>query len=271
MTRRKPSKKKQRTISLSFTAVESFNGFSIDHDTGHIEPLMNGVPVKNGLKRVSTSVSYQRNKSPKIITKIPQTTEQFQMSPYSFLQHFDVIFAVDTNSRKIGSDLHSVAAMSILEVLEITKKPNGAITKVKLNMNMFGALIRGKNIPGNPESWFWKIAIEDGIKKLYPKYSIDLRIGLVVDSNLDNIEKFNSRELPIYENYYLPKNISLIYASADTGSDYVLNKLIMICDREACLQLDSIEKGTSTNEVYTKLSGDKEVKVPGTPFRFYDE
>ena len=271
MARHQKSKKKQRKISLSFTAAKPFNGFRINHDTGLFEPLMDGVPVKDGLKSVSTSVSYKRNKNAKIITKIPQATEQSQMSPYSFLEHFDVVFAVDTNTRQIGSDIHSVAAMSILEVLEIAKKPNGAICRVKLNMNMFGALIRGKNVPGNPENWFWRVAIEDGIKKLYSKYSENLRIGLVVDSDLNNIEKFNSRALPIHEDYFLPKNISLIYASVDTGSDYVLNKLIIICDREASLQLDSIEKGTSSNVVHTQLSGDKEVRVPGTPFRFYDK
>jgi hypothetical protein len=232
---------------------------------------MDGVPLENGLENVSTSVSYHRAKKPKIVTKIPQTTAQAQMTPYSFLQHFDVVFAIDTNTRRIGNDLHSVAAMSILEIREITRKPTGDLSEVKVNMNMFGALIRGKNIPGNPESWFWQVAIEEGIKKLYPKYSEELRIGLVVDSNVGNLEQLNSRELAIHEDYFLPKNLTLIYASADTGTDYVLNKLIKICDREAELQLNLIEKGMISDEVYTKLDGHKEIKIPGTPFRFYSE
>ena len=170
-----------------------------------------------------------------------------------------------------ASHLHSVAAMSILEVTNMVRKADGNPERVEMNMNMFGALIRGKNVPGNPEGWFWRVGIEDGIRKLYPKYSDSLRIGLTVDSNLDSLDRYNSRDLPIHEEYFLPKNFTLIYASTDSGSDYVLNQLIKLCDREAELQLDSIERGVLSNEVFTKLSGHKHTKIPGTPFRFYDE
>lgn len=232
---------------------------------------MDGALVEGGLTDVSTVVGYERPKGPKIITKIPQESRRPLMTPQSYVEAFDVVFAIDVNSRLIREEWYSVGAMAVLETLEIVKDSNGITEKVVSNINMFGALIHGKNFGTNPDPWFWKVAIEEGVKLQYAKYSDDLRVGLVVDSELGRLDQYNTGALPIFGDYHLPKNFRLVYASADTGSDFTLNKLMSLCDKEATLQLDHVQRGGSVKDVFTQLSGSAEQVAPGTPYRFYED
>lgn len=270
MKRSRKKKPQRRTISLTFKAAKPFNQLRQNHDTGLVEALMDGVVVEGGLTDVSTVVSYQRAKGPKVITKIPQESHRPLMTPHSYVEAFDVVFAIDTNSRLIRDEWYSVGAMAVLETLEIVKDLGGVTKKVVSSMNMFGALIHGKNLGENPEPWFWKIAIEEGIKLQYPKYNNELRVGLVVDSELGRLDQYNSGALPIFGDYYLPRNFRLVYASADTGSDFTLNKLLSLCDKEATLQLDHVQRGGIVKDVFTQLGGSTERVVPCTPYRFYE-
>lgn len=66
-------------------------------------------------------------------------------------------------------------------------------------------------------------------------------IPIIVDSDLDKLPLYNSRELPIIDGYYLSERFSLVYASADGGSEYFPNKLIRICDKQAIKALNQIK------------------------------
>jgi len=63
-----------------------------------------------------------------------------------------------------------------------------------------------------------------------------------VDNDWGNIPKYNSRELPIFEGFYLPNYFTLFYASSDTGSEYLPNVLIKMCDKYASEELKKIRK-----------------------------
>jgi hypothetical protein len=270
--RRPKDKPKQRTLSIRIKAKASFNQLRVDYTNGHVETLMDGVIV-DGIEHSSTLVSYARSTKPKILTQIPNPSSVPMMTPYSFIDSFDVIFAVDTNTKEIRGERYSVGAMSVLRIER--SRPNYALKvgparePLRLNMNMFGALIRAKNCPSNPEPWFWRVAIEDGIRKTYAGYSDSLRIGLVVDSELGRLDEYNTRQVPIHESYLLPQNFTLIYASADSGSSHLLNRLLRLCDKEAAYHLDLIARGLpESNEIHTQLTGEEHHQVPGTPFRF---
>ncbi|MDQ3253853.1 MAG: hypothetical protein M3R15_08095 [Acidobacteriota bacterium] len=261
-------KKKKRIISQSFKIAElskPANQIDIDLRTGELQFLADGQPVTMRAENVVTTVHFDRKTKQKVLNVTPQPSASTRMSLFSFLEEFDVLFAIDTNTRTINTDRHSVAAMSVLEIQNLTKT-DGVLRKAKLNINMFGALIRGKNMPGNPENWMWKVAIEDGIKKLYPKYSDSLRIGLIVDSNLAVLPEYNARTEPIFESYFLPPNFTLVYATADGGAEYILNRLIRLCDKEADKQLKAIAEGKAANEIFTKLDQHEQINYPFTAF-----
>lgn len=51
------------------------------------------------------------------------------------------------------------------------------------------------------------------------------KIAIVVDSDLGNIQKYNNKEIPIYNGFYLPDNFELIFAS-DKVTDNIFNLMI---------------------------------------------
>ena len=59
------------------------------------------------------------------------------------------------------------------------------------------------------------------------------RIGVVVDSHLDDLPSFNARSRSLPNGSSLPKGFELIYGSADVGKDHVAPLLISRCDRAA--------------------------------------
>ncbi len=54
------------------------------------------------------------------------------------------------------------------------------------------------------------------------------KIGIIVDSDLGNIEAYNKRTLPVFANYFLPDEYELIFAS-DKVKDNIFNKMIGAC------------------------------------------
>ena len=92
----------------------------------------------------------------------------------------------------------------------------------------------------NPEVVGWCIFLTY-ILPLLP-ISGSEHLGLVVDSELDQHALINQRKQPYYHEYYLPPNVSLIYASSDTGSD-IPNQLIKKCDKAARDMFTNIKSG----------------------------
>lgn len=78
------------------------------------------------------------------------------------------------------------------------------------------------------ENFGWRQALYHLAKERKVKsYS---RAAVIVDSDLQNLASYNNREKPFWKGVYLPHNITLIYASGDTGSS-LANKLLKEADR----------------------------------------
>ena len=74
----------------------------------------------------------------------------------------------------------------------------------------------------------------------HPKVEQRHRIALIVDHDLESLDSFNRRSVPLYDGFYLPENIDLIYAAADGGTDFVGARLMRMADREAAMELTRI-------------------------------
>ena len=68
-------------------------------------------------------------------------------------------------------------------------------------------------------------------------------IALIIDHSLGEIEKINSREIPLFEKFFLPKELILFYASGDGAkkNDTVLTQALCEADRFSTEHLSSPE------------------------------
>lgn len=143
----------------------------------------------------------------------------------------EVLIAVDTNSRDIPG-IGKVAATTAIEanIKLITKEAchlQSGPMRQKITINP----------PGNPEIF--------GIGTMMHHFfdtNINLRdkmVGIITDTELDLIKGMNQRTIPFYETMLLPENITLFYATRDSGSaEFMANKLIRMCDKASTQYLD---------------------------------
>lgn len=230
MRKKKPKKKHQRealkkkqrivTMDFDFGRPVRISGYRVSAD-GSFVPLADGCPLEPSHAQVS--VHYERSKGPKILNSVTLPKHDLTITPDAALSKFDLLFAVDTNSVQCGSDRVSVACVVMCRFVAGTDSTQAQYAP--LNCLEF------RNVSGNPELLSWVKVVE--MITANPNYSEKLRIGLIVDSELGKIPGFNKREKPIVGNFYLPKNFCLLYATADSGKEYLANTLLTTCDKNA--------------------------------------
>ena len=172
---------------------------------------------------------------------VSQIHEKAVFDMYTYLaSSFDVILAIDTNTKQINDDMVSISGIfeCYMEKVENTQTIN-----IRYRQKGFIAV---KNVPKNQaERFAWAKLV--AIVTSSPNYKENLRIGLITDHDMNNHNKYNAKELPIYKDVYLPSNFTLMYAASDAGKENTLNMLIIECDRVASDILRQLEeKGSAT-------------------------
>lgn len=135
------------------------------------------------------------------------------------LLDYDHLVAVDTNTKQIGG-----SSVSITAAYHLVPKWHSA--EQAFCQGAVIALLEMWNVIGKPENMGWWQILQ-AIKKSSQDYSG--RIGLIVDSDLENHEKFNSREIPILHDFFLPDNVNIIYASDRGGAEHLSTRMIKYC------------------------------------------
>ncbi|MGC3975386.1 MAG: SEC-C metal-binding domain-containing protein [Nitrospira sp.] len=201
------------------------------------DPMTGAIELDLPIINTYAQNAYEKHgsKGQKIINKVPLRSDSLQFySDQSILESFDLLFAIDTNTREIEGVRRSVGAFLYCEIDKATKKFKWHFP--------FAVDFTHEN---KPENFSWKILIDHVLDD--PELSILPRIGIVVDSDLGQINLYNEGALPIWGNVMLPLNVILIYASTDTGKDYVINRLIGESDKTATALLDHIEQNNIPN------------------------
>jgi len=179
---------------------------------------------------------YERAKGPKSLHHIPSDQSLLSIDPNGCLAaNFDIIFAVDTNSRRFKGFRFSVTG-----VVQAEHTVDPATNRPALYFHT-PFLLEFMQVRSKPEQLGWLVAMNQ--IRSDPEYDSFSRIGLIVDSDLQNLRKYNNRELAIYEDSFLPDRFVLVYASADAGSEYFANQYIRAADRAANQVLDLLERG----------------------------
>jgi hypothetical protein len=70
------------------------------------------------------------------------------------------------------------------------------------------------------------------------------KVGMIVDSDLGNLDSYNTQKMPVCSGQMLPNNVTLIYASSDNKNDSIVNRIIAIADEASSLVLDAIARGS---------------------------
>jgi hypothetical protein len=216
---------------------------------GTIQYFSDGVPIKP--RKVDYETVYDRTKRKKVIHKLDLDTAQITDNPDLSLKKFDLIYAIDTNTKAGNGKVVSVATVVLCKLDFAT---DGTINY------QYGPLhsLEFWNINDHPENVAWMKVVQFITQD--QAYHSGQKIGIIVDSDLGNLAAFNARSLPIYADFYLPENFELIYASAEVGTqEFLVNHLIALCEVMAKSLLTSIllNKASDTdprevdNEPYT--------------------
>lgn len=247
-------KKKPRTMSVTVDYGEptTINGISLDPKSGEVKFLNEGQPIIP--KRAWIESNYARgNKGPKILLRAPLSSEQdLILNPSRIVKDFNLVYAIDTNTQKIGNDQISVSGI-------VLGKMHSFLPDIFLYAPVH--CLEFRNIKTTPENVAWKSVIE--MIQRNPGFRPALKVALIVDSDLDNLKRYNERDVPISESFYLPGNFRFIYASADVGIENVPNKLIRIADKESSQLLDFIAQHNVEKDLHAVKN------EPYTHFRFW--
>lgn len=167
---------------------------------------------------------------------------------------FDLIIAIDTNTKVIGSERISVTGI-VHCVLQRISEPDS----YHADFPWQGAILF-RNCPGDlpSEKFGWMTEIQringEPLNKLK-------RFALVTDHDMDNHKSYNAKETSIFKTFYLPGNFTLMYGRGDGSNQRLLNYLVKQCDKEATEVLKMIEQTGYYKDGSTTYSIDQ-IPVP---------
>ncbi len=168
----------------------------------------------------------------KVLSQIPTRNERINLNTFQNNLNYDWLLVIDTNSKEYNGKKISVSCSAFFTIsLDEPKKNKGSWEQsLEISFQLLDAFI-AINPKINPEILGWLIIIDWVLKA--KRFKKSYKVGIIVDSLLDKIPNINRRKETIIENYFLPPNFELIYASSDVGKDNPNNKMITICDRMA--------------------------------------
>jgi len=159
------------------------------------------------------------NKGPKILhTSFSPNSDNWFNTNHQLLA-YDHLIAVDTNTNQVAGSKVSITAA--YHVIPETQQQGLAQCKAAVI-----ALIECWNVTDKPENLGWYHVLQ-AISE-YPEQFAG-KVGLIVDSDLGNHQSFNSREIPIFADFYLPENVTILYASDKGGAEHLSTMVIKYC------------------------------------------
>ncbi len=183
----------------------------------HAQVFVKGVEIETNAVK-----GYPRpNKPLKVLSQVMRKPGESNLDLLSHLESFDSLVAIDTNCMVINDK----------------KQHLGVALAIHRNLDKKGVIIislhQGGTYPisgeiDKPENHNWRELIKVILRS--NDFHHDNKYGIIVDSDLGNIDMFNSRQLPIIEDFFLPPNFELMYAS-DAAADNILNHAIRACEK----------------------------------------
>jgi hypothetical protein len=204
----------------------AIDAVSIDPNTGQVLFFERGVVVEPLSARIEAS--YEREdasqKDFKITVQAPLVPDQLCAHPSRIIERFDHLFAIDTNTKESNGEIVSVTGIVHGNTAKVIIPGKTVLQLYKIHCIEF------RGIQDKQENVAWTCLIQSLLHN--PGYHPALQFGLIVDSDLSNLEMYNSRQLPVYGEFYLPGNMKFIYASSETREN-LPNMMLDLADKES--------------------------------------
>ena len=219
----KKTQRKGRTISIKMDVenLYSLDSIAIDFNSQKIVGVSNGLDTPLfGKSRLEVSRERDNDAKPRKILHVSHSpNDQTWLDSNHQLLSYDHLIAVDTNTNQLNDSTVSITAA--YHVIPDSHEKGVAQCRAAVI-----ALIELWNVAGKPENLGWYQVLQ--AIAAHPAYSTG-KIGLIVDSDLGNHQAFNNREKPIFGDFYLPENVTIIYASDKGGAEHISTKMIKYC------------------------------------------
>lgn len=168
---------------------------------------------------------YERANKRKILYRYSCTDIHPPGNIHWVMKEWARFYAIDTNTQEIEGVRVSVTSVIQGYVIDTA---NG-VGSYKLDTYYTEANV---NVLGNPETY----AICRLIAKVSKEFEGEenLRFGIITDSELERIDKYNARTECLLPGLFLPPNFHIMYATDSAGRDtYMPNKMMAMCDQAA--------------------------------------
>jgi hypothetical protein len=175
---------------------------------------------------VEIGKSYDRaNKKSKVITRSWVNPESINLDPNKNLAAFGSVVAVDTNTDRIADTRVSISVALLMQHI-VSAGPRSAAWSAKLTPL---PAVEFHDSADPPEIFGWLEIIERA-----RQLGLKGQVGVVVDHDMNRLTEYNSRKAPLLLGVPLPDDITLIYASAERGTEeHIANAAMALCDRNA--------------------------------------
>jgi len=227
--------KKPREQIVMLGSPEPLRGVHYDKDRMEFMGLTtDGRLIKPEVTFSQTHYTGQSGKE-KVITRIQDKVIPNEGDLLKYLSSsFDLIIAVDTNTKLIAGETVSVTGV-VHCVVQATPDPKG----YDVDFPWHGAVLF-RNCPNElpSEKFGWMTVMQANRD---PR-NILKRFALVTDHDLGNHSLYNSRKIPIFRDFYLPDIFVLMYGRGDGPNQDLLNYVVRQCDKESTELLKEIEE-----------------------------
>jgi hypothetical protein len=167
-------------------------------------------------------------------TKINSAPDDHSHRLETKIDRYKHLVAIDTNSVIMHEPLFTTPTkVSVGMAVALIEEHGQSIVKTITH-----SFLASFNSP-KPENENWIQLIE--LLKTSCQCTDPRHVGIIVDSDLGNMDDFNSRKKPILNDYYLPKGYELIFAS-DKVTDNLFNQMIYRCHQLATIAIEHMKE-----------------------------
>jgi hypothetical protein len=219
----KKIQRNDRTISINMDSqnLYSLDGIALDFNSQKVIGIKGGLDTPLiGDTRLEVSRARDNKAKPRKMVHVSNSpNDQTWIDSNHQLLSYDHLIAVDTNTNHChGSTVSITAAYHVM--------PENHENGVAQCRAAVIALIEFWNVVEKPENLGWYEVLQ--AIAAHPVQFAG-KVGLIVDSDLGNHQAFNKREMPIFGDFYLPENVTIVYASDKGGAEHLSTKMIKYC------------------------------------------
>lgn len=247
--------KKPRERIVMVGSPEPLRGVHYDKDKMEFMGLtLDGRLIKPGVTFTQTHYTGQSGKE-KVINRVQDKVIPNEADLMSYLSSsFDLIIAVDTNTKIIGGETVSVSGV-VHCIVQNTPEPN----RYEVNFPHQGVILF-RNCPKelSAEKFGWLTVMQKTTRECLNK---EQRVALITDHDMDALISYNNKRIPIFRDFYLPDNFIFMYGRGDGPTQNLLNYAVKLCDKKSTDILKEIEEKGYYQNGDTKFSIDQ-IPVP---------